>query len=698
MKRIAMSLIVLTALATVAVRAQDQARLLREAINKETVDGDCKGAIEQYKNVSEGADRALAAQALLRMAECYQKLGDAESQRVYERLVRDFGDQPQAAEARARLARAGGPRTTVTVTDRLVWTERPDEPGKIESLSSDGRVAAMIRTVDGLDDIGLRDMSSGHVRWLGVTKSTDDDIYGVLLSPDLQQVVYSNDLTKNTELCIVATEAGATPRTLINNPDVSDVEPTVWSADGRFILTAISRQDRTWQIAWVSAASGDIKVLKSLDWRFRYDVDGLSLSPDGRYIAYSALATNPSKPRPALPESTETHVYVLAADASSETELIRAPGINSQPVWTSDGGSLLFKSDRSGSAGLWTIPMAGGRAAGAPALVKSDFADTTLMPPTSSGGYFYKKQSRAEHIAIVDARRDGRNSVNAAVGAAETLVGFQPVWSPDGKSIALVCDFPRSRLVVHSLESQEDRSYASNLLLRDLPVWLHDGKALLVSSSASSPPAINARPPSLYRVDVTSGDVKQILPADQDNLRVAVVGLSPDDRTLYVTARTTKWVFGDPPTNPNRILAIDLATGRDRLVFAPPNGEAIYNAVLSPNGRSITMTLSRTIARVDIDGSDFRQLHALSPEEGRVVLAWANDSRAIFFASNRSPQRKVFRIPADGGTPEITGLVLGGRGRFSFSPDGSRVAYASSEAAQQLWALDNLAAVLKGLR
>ena len=69
---------------------------LRAAVETETVRGDVKGAIEQYKQVVETygkSDRAIAAQALLRLAEAYQKLGDAEAKSVYERLLREFGDQ-----------------------------------------------------------------------------------------------------------------------------------------------------------------------------------------------------------------------------------------------------------------------------------------------------------------------------------------------------------------------------------------------------------------------------------------------------------------------------------------------------------------------------------------------------------------------------------------------------------------------------
>src|SRR5687767_4038827 len=91
------------------VQAQQTAaqaeKLLASAQHKAAIDGDLKGAIDDYKKAiaAAGNDRALVAQALFRMAECHQKLGDAEAQAIYERLLRDYSDQQEiAVAARAR--------------------------------------------------------------------------------------------------------------------------------------------------------------------------------------------------------------------------------------------------------------------------------------------------------------------------------------------------------------------------------------------------------------------------------------------------------------------------------------------------------------------------------------------------------------------------------------------------------------------
>jgi tetratricopeptide (TPR) repeat protein len=83
---------------------------LEAAAKREMVDGDLKGAIDQYQKIVaefSGTDRAAVAKALVRMGQCYEKLGSAEARKVYERAVRDFPDQKEmAAMAQGAAARA----------------------------------------------------------------------------------------------------------------------------------------------------------------------------------------------------------------------------------------------------------------------------------------------------------------------------------------------------------------------------------------------------------------------------------------------------------------------------------------------------------------------------------------------------------------------------------------------------------------
>ena len=104
---------ILMAVPLAAQKPEAAETMMQAAGKKEVVDGDLNGAIKQYAAIVSRyamSDRAITAKALLRMAECYQKMGDAEGRKIYEQVVREYSDQKAAAsEARAHLGGAARP-------------------------------------------------------------------------------------------------------------------------------------------------------------------------------------------------------------------------------------------------------------------------------------------------------------------------------------------------------------------------------------------------------------------------------------------------------------------------------------------------------------------------------------------------------------------------------------------------------------
>ena len=159
-------ILVLAAASVLAAQSSDPDVMLQRAIRKESVEGDLKGAIDLYKKVIAGAakNRAAAAKALLRLGECYEKQGNAEAQRAYERLVNEFSDQKQQArDAEGRLAAMG--QTAVgskSMTAQLLAKGR--DLGLEGRVTPDGRLCPFVDQETG--DIAVRDLRTGAVRRL----------------------------------------------------------------------------------------------------------------------------------------------------------------------------------------------------------------------------------------------------------------------------------------------------------------------------------------------------------------------------------------------------------------------------------------------------------------------------------------------------------------------------------------------------
>src|SRR5580765_2785098 len=101
---------IITAALSAALFAQSLEVQLQRAEQKEVASGNVKAAIDEYKKIVDraGKDRAVAAKALLRMAEAHQKLGDVEAQKIYQQIVEKYSDQQAVVStARARLKGAG---------------------------------------------------------------------------------------------------------------------------------------------------------------------------------------------------------------------------------------------------------------------------------------------------------------------------------------------------------------------------------------------------------------------------------------------------------------------------------------------------------------------------------------------------------------------------------------------------------------
>src|SRR5687767_4174863 len=86
-------------------------KALESARHKDVVDGDLKGAIDQYRKIARQFDKQpeIAARALYQLGQCQEKLGQSEARQSYERIVREYaGASEYAGMARSRLAVMGG--------------------------------------------------------------------------------------------------------------------------------------------------------------------------------------------------------------------------------------------------------------------------------------------------------------------------------------------------------------------------------------------------------------------------------------------------------------------------------------------------------------------------------------------------------------------------------------------------------------
>src|SRR5262249_3651480 len=175
------TLCVFLALTVVAAQKQSSPEaLLGAAIHQEEAEGNLEAAIVNYKKflAQYSNNRPLAAKAQYHLGLAYEKLGNAEARKAYEKLLRDYGDQTTiATEARKRLAAmpekpvSGAPAIVANndITTRRVWT-LPEETEAYGTVSPDGRFIPFIDWKS-YGDLYLHDLTTDTNRRITDTAS-----------------------------------------------------------------------------------------------------------------------------------------------------------------------------------------------------------------------------------------------------------------------------------------------------------------------------------------------------------------------------------------------------------------------------------------------------------------------------------------------------------------------------------------------
>jgi Tol biopolymer transport system component len=518
---------------------------LQRAIQRHSVTREHGAAIEAYRRIADQADAsglvAVAVEARLRLAETYRDAGNAKAREVYEEIIARYPAHAKTATA----MRTGHSRRLL---DKQIWDNNfPEWP---------------------------------------------------MASPDGTQVLYTwwngQDPGPGFQLRVMPIRVGSTSRQLLSGTEFTYLSPIGWSPDGRRALAFGATADDA-QLLWVDTVDGTWRLLKSLgqsDGTGRY-----SLSPDGRYVAYSRLVK--PKERNAqgrwVVTAPDQHIYVLPTDGpGEEVALVTGNNINEAPVWTPDGKRILFVSNRGTDTrfGLWSVAVEDGRRAGGEMYV--GHGPTGRVSPigvTDAGALYYVPERVAPGIGfdifVADLETPGGRVTGTPVRLLDTNLdsNISPAWSPDGQRIAFVRARPGARdpneryeIVVYSLSTRNERTLFSTYLGNTAPMWLRDGSALLVRRNYNNGLLGRWNPEADEEPRSVEAMAHAGLPVGW--LRAAV---SPDDRTLYFL------VQDHAPEVRQRLVAFDLTSGEDRTVWTL-TGRAVATGSLAmrPDGRSVS--------------------------------------------------------------------------------------------------------------
>jgi Tol biopolymer transport system component len=654
--------------------------LLQAGIEKEEIYGDLKSAMEIYQKVfsDTSASRDIRSTALLRIGGCDEKLRRPAKQ-VYEQIVRDYGDQPAAVQARKRIILLSPPDPAVrltTIDRKIEWSRL----GQMGPADTDGERAVYASG----DTLYSGDLAGRSRRQVLNTKRFDwvpcRDFKLVLLD------LLSTPIRQHT-LGVIKPD-GTGFRALIRD----DAKNSIFQRDQSFAMSC-SWDDRNVLLSnfsLKSAIQGQLWLVSVADGEHRVLVDVKDswikkavFSPDGRFAAYEVW------PKDAAPPHTSRVFVVPVAGGEPHLVYTSAPwqvgnAFLSLMDWSANGRNLIVRDVQKDKSALYLLPMKDAVSTGTASFVR--FGDFDDGYTTMSGALVYEDKSASPSnvdvsLASIDPEDrigDWRPIDLNTNGASNSW----PSFSPDGLQIAYVAkdaDPARRDVIVRDLATGQERELYRSLYGSVACQFSPRNPKLYCTQEKEKGET------ELISVAVDSGAVEKITTLAGSRFLLSV---SRDDQAFFFSGNA--WLLGtyEPP-----ILRWDRTTQQESTIEPASEDQRLIS--VSPDGRLIVRLLDGVISIRPINSGNWKVLASGVP----VILPplVMSDGKWVLYEMVDSTGRPaLFRVSTTGGNSERLGDLPNNGGAFFFSPDGHQVlAIAEKRVDHSLSVLENFVPAVK---
>jgi len=666
-----------------AQKSQSADVLLGAALHQEEVEGNLEAAIKIYQKLVADfpGNRPLAAQAHFRIGTCYEKLGRREAQKAYQTVIQDYGEQKEfVAQAQARLSKlkipGGQSKEPEGIRIRQVWKKPLTD--FLGSVSPDGRLLACVHWGEG--DLAIHDLMSGEDK---ILTDEADLAKGFAMSPmfskDGRQIAYSWWNPNHTYDLLLVDVDNPSPRKLYRR-EGEHVHPAAWLSDEELIFEKYNYATKIAHVCSLRISDGTIRELKAFEipkW------PRLSCSPDEKYIACDFADET---------DGGKFDINLIPMKGGSEISLVKHPANDRVLGWVPGRKEFLFLSDRSGTWDLWAIPVDSGKPSGPEKRIYTDIGEIQPVGFVQNGNcYFgFNRRNFNAYIAPFNAET-GRLDEKSG----KTLLGSRiwMGWSPDGQFLSYIEEKPKAdnplQLFVQDMKTAEERRLAENLHAMS-PCWSPDGHSISVVGYEKDNRTKSA---GIYTVDVRTGQTTQIVnlldykgkinPPGDDAFPLSDVEWSADGKSIFFL------FFRD------RLVKRDLATGEDTVLYRNSRFE---RSVLerSPDGKNLLFGVrdlegkKSRLYTIPMEGGPEKELCAPQEAAGFGITIWSPDGKYIYFTETKDGT-SLWRIAAEGGTPQKVWQSKNWTDVFDIHPDGKHIAIAVREREMEIRVIENLA-------
>ena len=578
--------------------------------------------------------------------------------------------RPPAASRRSGVARLVLTLGALLITGSLAWwlgrrsatpepawsafTQLTDAAGveTSPSLSPDGESFAYASDARGTWDILVQRVGGRNPVVIAGDSATDE--VWPAYSPDGHQIAYS--LRGGGIFIVGATGESARRLTTFGSYPA-------WSPDGRRIVFSSEEVDTPYNTLasgrlWVIDVSGGEPRQLLVDWGTTANAAYQpAWSPSGARIAYW------------LNESGQRDIETVSVSGGRPVKVTNDPALDWAPVWSPDGESIYFASDRGGAMGLWRIGVEeeSGRPRGPPEPVAAGVDVDMDLPHLSRDGSTLAFRSMIESVnpaAIAFDPIAGRVGTTTLLQHRSGILVPTDV-SPDGKWVALV-NVPDRRQDISLM--RPDGSGLTRLTddeARDWsPRFTPEGQSLVFFSNRDGKyDSWSIRIDGSGRTqlsDIARGVTFSMLAPDGKRLVVGgiptggSIGTAPwpvtdksvdtlrldvEGGTMTPTywTRDGRWLSGyivNPAGEANGFAIYDFSTGRARRLNDDSRG---FDLTWLPGSKVVYFTNRGALVMQDVESLDRREIAGTLPYPPDLLTSIASspDGRTLYYGARQ---------------------------------------------------------------
>jgi tricorn protease len=461
-----------------------------------------------------------------------------------------------------------------------------------------------------------------------------------LYSPDGRKLAFISNRTGNGDIYVLAFESGELKRLTFD--DAND-QLDGWSRDGRWIyFTSSSRDISGMNDLFRVSIDGGTPMQVSAD---RYASEYFSApSPDGKTLAFTARGIAAGQWwRKGHSHLDECEIWLMRDDSPATYERVTEGGAKEMwPMWSADGASIFYVSDRSGAQNIWSKSPTG-----QPRQITKFKDGRVLWPNISYDGKaivfernfaIWKLDTASGQASEVPITRRGAPAGPSVEHLRLTDQIQELALSPDGKKVGFVV---RGEVFAASAKDGGDAARVTNSPSDESQIaWAPDSRRLVYVSDRDGAPHVFLYDfGSSKEMQLTSGATGDASPA-----------FSPDGKSIAFERDARELRVIEVDSKQERLLA----TG----IFERSPIGAIRPFVFSPDSKWITFTSTSgksftNVSVAPVAGGQAKQISFLANVNNNTV-SWSPDGTYILFdTAQRTEGSQVARIDLIPRTPRF---------------------------------------------